>query len=327
MIRSTDIIPGGCGRLAGEGISPRRRRWAARWGRRWRRGPGRTEPGDGAGWLAPDRTGRWQRATRGGNRPVAGLVGTAGMAAPRRRGVRDVAERSNDGAWRESATSAGMPTSRPRWMPPMAARSSFPTNSSMPFPACNSCAVNRTTDGARSAWRGRRGRNEPGETSRAWERPPWVASALDQASGQRVEVHAAYHRWLAAWLPNWQAGRLLTIDYGDRGTEIYRRQPRGTLRAYFQHQRFVGAEVYQRFGHQDLTADVNFTDLQAWGEAAGLVTARYETQADFLRRWLPRRARGPRARRNRVGLPARPGRGGWCVQSLEQVRFPRQNDA
>ena len=125
------------------------------------------------------------------------------------------------------------------------------------------------------------------EVFRPWDGSP--DEAWPHAPGQRVELHPAYQRWLAEWLPHWKTGRLLTIDYGDTPPGLHYRQPRGTLRAYCHHQRFTGMEVYQRFGQQDITADVNFADLKRWGEASGLVTDHYGTQADFLRRWLPLR--------------------------------------
>ena len=78
---------------------------------------------------------------------------------------------------------------------------------------------------------------------------------------------------------------MLTVDYGDSMPAVYDRRPRGTLRAYAHHQRIEGPAIYQNFGQQDLTADVNFTDLQVWGAALGLKTERFCTQAEFLRSW------------------------------------------
>lgn len=82
--------------------------------------------------------------------------------------------------------------------------------------------------------------------------------------GQWVEVHESYQKYLATWLPAWTAGRMLTIDYGAEAPEIYNRKPRGTIRAYLLQQRLEGAAIYENPGRQDLTADVNFTDLQNW---------------------------------------------------------------
>lgn len=86
----------------------------------------------------------------------------------------------------------------------------------------------------------------------------------DFRDGQRVEVHDSYRDWLAGWMPLWKAGRMLTVDYGATVDRVYQRRPFGTLRGYLMHQRVEGAGIYQNIGMQDLTADVNFTDLAEW---------------------------------------------------------------
>ncbi|MFT5466114.1 MAG: SAM-dependent MidA family methyltransferase [Verrucomicrobiales bacterium] len=109
------------------------------------------------------------------------------------------------------------------------------------------------------------------------------SSALEQnwQVGQRIEIHDSYRRWI----PKLKGGALLTIDYGGSVNEIYHRRPMGTLRGYFKHQRIEGAKIYQRFGQQDLTADVNFDDLERWGRNAGLEVRVLENQADWISRW------------------------------------------
>ncbi len=82
--------------------------------------------------------------------------------------------------------------------------------------------------------------------------------------GQWIEVHDSYHRYLTEWLPSWKSGRLLTIDYGATAENLYQRRPRGTIRGYLLQQRLEGPAIYDNPGRQDLTADVNFTDLQNW---------------------------------------------------------------
>jgi SAM-dependent MidA family methyltransferase len=82
--------------------------------------------------------------------------------------------------------------------------------------------------------------------------------------GQRVEVHESYRRWLADWLPLWKSGRMLTIDYGSKADTLYHRRPHGTVRAYLMQQRLDVPGIYRNIGRQDLTADVNFTDLINW---------------------------------------------------------------
>ena len=84
--------------------------------------------------------------------------------------------------------------------------------------------------------------------------------------GQCIEVHDSYRRWLTEWLPQWKAGRMLTIDYGSTADTLYHRRPHGTVRAYLLQQRLEGPHIYQNIGRQDLTADVNFTDLMKWSE-------------------------------------------------------------
>ncbi len=80
-------------------------------------------------------------------------------------------------------------------------------------------------------------------------------------TGQRIEVHESHHSWLAEWLPLWKAGRMLTIDYGSTADRLYHRRPKGTVRSYLFQQRGEGLAVYENPGRQDITADVNFTDL------------------------------------------------------------------
>jgi SAM-dependent MidA family methyltransferase len=84
--------------------------------------------------------------------------------------------------------------------------------------------------------------------------------------GQRVEVHESYQKWLQSWLPIWRRGEMLTIDYGTLAKDLYHRQPHGSLRGYLLQQRIEGTDIYQNPGLQDLTADVNFSDLIEWGK-------------------------------------------------------------
>ena len=107
------------------------------------------------------------------------------------------------------------------------------------------------------------------------------------AKGQRIEKHDSYRHWLRSWKDYWKEGALLTIDYGDTEANLYERRTMGSLRAYWKHQRHVGMDVYARFGRQDMTADVNFSDLIHWGEESGWKTLHLSTQREFLKKWLP----------------------------------------
>ena len=101
---------------------------------------------------------------------------------------------------------------------------------------------------------------------------------------QSVEVHAEYREFLEKLTGRMRRGCLLTIDYGDRWPAVYHRQPNGTVRGYFHHQRVDGSDLLLRIGQQDITADVNFTDLENWGSALGFRNERFETQRDFILR-------------------------------------------
>ncbi|WP_126146583.1 class I SAM-dependent methyltransferase [Synechococcus elongatus] len=99
--------------------------------------------------------------------------------------------------------------------------------------------------------------------------------------GYRTEVHPAAKQWLAQVVQGLQRGYLLTIDYGYSGDRYYAAgRTDGTLQAYWQ-QRFHN-DLYARPGQQDLTAHVNFSALEVWGEALGLKRLAFTEQALFL---------------------------------------------
>jgi SAM-dependent MidA family methyltransferase len=76
-------------------------------------------------------------------------------------------------------------------------------------------------------------------------------------------------------------GHLLTFDYGFTAREFLApERPHGTLRAYRRHH--VTAELLESPGEQDLTAHVNFTQLERAGQDQGLATEGLFTQAQFL---------------------------------------------
>lgn len=114
------------------------------------------------------------------------------------------------------------------------------------------------------------------------ELPPSSVFAIDFRQGQSVEVHDAYRLWLKLWLPNWKRGEMLTIDYGDDVRHLYQRRSRGTLRAYLLHQTLHGSAVFENPGLQDITADVNFTDLAIWAYP-WLTSSPISSLAEFIR--------------------------------------------
>lgn len=127
---------------------------------------------------------------------------------------------------------------------------------------------------------------EPGVDAAGFLEPrAWPGGAIP--AGQRVEHFSSFARWMDEWVPQWGAGAGLWIDYGDVFPALYHRRPGGTLRAYWRQERLTGPDVFRRLGRQDITCDVNFSDLAAWCRALGLIGRPLETQGEFIRRHLP----------------------------------------
>jgi SAM-dependent MidA family methyltransferase len=73
----------------------------------------------------------------------------------------------------------------------------------------------------------------------------------------------------------------MTIDYGMTADEfVLPERKEGSLRGYYRHH--PTSDLLANPGEQDLTAHVNFSALIAAGEASGLKTVKFETQAQFL---------------------------------------------
>jgi SAM-dependent MidA family methyltransferase len=114
------------------------------------------------------------------------------------------------------------------------------------------------------------------------------------SDGCRVEVHTSYRDWLMKWASDWKLGSMLTIDYGDTMPHLYHRRPRGTIRGYAHHQLLTGQDLTIAPGRCDLTADVNFSDLERWGTQAGWHTLSHTSLKDFLSTMLPTESENPR---------------------------------
>ncbi|HTD67216.1 MAG TPA: SAM-dependent methyltransferase [Candidatus Limnocylindria bacterium] len=96
-----------------------------------------------------------------------------------------------------------------------------------------------------------------------------------------VEVSSAAQQWWRDATAALVQGRLLAIDYGGSLEELLSpSRTSGTLRAYSQHQ--VSSDVLADPGGQDITAHVNFFEIQRAGEMAGLKTDAFTTQEQFL---------------------------------------------
>ena len=101
------------------------------------------------------------------------------------------------------------------------------------------------------------------------------------ADGHCGEVNLNVRAWLGDVARSLAKGFVITIDYGCLAAEMYsQRRKFGTLQTYYRHTE--GSSPYQRVGRQDISAHVDFSSLRYEGQAVGLQTLAYMTQADLL---------------------------------------------
>lgn len=97
--------------------------------------------------------------------------------------------------------------------------------------------------------------------------------------GGMVEVQLAAATWLTEAMSMVEAGSILLFDYGDTTENLLPRRQDGTLRTYRAHH--LGPHPLDEPGATDITADVNFTALDAVAREAGW-EAKIWRQDDFL---------------------------------------------
>jgi SAM-dependent MidA family methyltransferase len=99
--------------------------------------------------------------------------------------------------------------------------------------------------------------------------------------GYRSEVNLAALDWLKMVASRLQHGYLLTIDYGYPASRYYSpTRSQGTLQCYYRHMHHNNP--YINIGRQDITAHVDFTALERWGEVCGLDNLGFTQQGLFL---------------------------------------------
>lgn len=119
------------------------------------------------------------------------------------------------------------------------------------------------------------------------EAPPvyedyFAGHGIALAEGQFADLALeweAYHDDLLRYL---QAGLIVTIDYGFPGRKLFHPRARrfGTAAAYSRQR--VHRDLLADPGEQDLTAHINFTDLERAGERHGAPTLFFDILAKFL---------------------------------------------
>jgi SAM-dependent MidA family methyltransferase len=114
----------------------------------------------------------------------------------------------------------------------------------------------------------------------------WQLNGVDLTSdrypeGYRTEVNLAALDWLKSIATKLDRGYIITIDYGYSADRYYNPiRSSGTLQAYYQHRHHN--DPFINIGYQDLTAHIDFTALDRWGNSLGLETCGFTYQGMFL---------------------------------------------
>ncbi|MBW4565457.1 MAG: class I SAM-dependent methyltransferase [Mojavia pulchra JT2-VF2] len=99
--------------------------------------------------------------------------------------------------------------------------------------------------------------------------------------GYRSEINLAALDWLSIVANRLRCGYVLTIDYGYPASRYYNpRRSQGTLQCYSHHR--YHDNPYINIGQQDITAHVDFTALERWGDRCGLDKVGFTQQGLFL---------------------------------------------
>ncbi|MEX2426553.1 MAG: SAM-dependent methyltransferase, partial [Thermomicrobiaceae bacterium] len=99
--------------------------------------------------------------------------------------------------------------------------------------------------------------------------------------GELIEMHPGFAEWIERASQRLNRGYGLIIDYGYPADQFFAEHRRaGTLKAYYQHG--VSTETYRGIGKQDLTAHINFSEVEWHARQRGFSQLGLTTQADLL---------------------------------------------
>jgi SAM-dependent MidA family methyltransferase len=109
-----------------------------------------------------------------------------------------------------------------------------------------------------------------------------ASRGIELADGQFADVSLQWEALYGELCRFVERGLIVTLDYGYPEDQLFRSRMRryGTAAAYRGHR--VSRDLLADPGEQDLTAHVNFTDLQREGERQGFTTLAFTRQAQFL---------------------------------------------
>lgn len=105
---------------------------------------------------------------------------------------------------------------------------------------------------------------------------------VELETGQFADISLEWGALYRSLCERTRMGLIVTIDYGFAQKQLFDVRIRrfGTAAAFLGHQ--VHRDLLARPGEQDLTAHINFSDLQGAGEFGGMATLLFERQAKFL---------------------------------------------
>ena len=108
------------------------------------------------------------------------------------------------------------------------------------------------------------------------------ALEIELVEGQTAEISLGLDGWAEEVAASLKAGFALTIDYGHAAAELYspERRYRGTLTTFYRHAQTD--DPLRHIGHQDITAQVDFTTVVNAGRRGGLEPLGFVSQCQFL---------------------------------------------
>ncbi len=112
---------------------------------------------------------------------------------------------------------------------------------------------------------------------------PVIAALPDSAfCGSRIEISLQALDCIRQLAVKLNQGFMLTIDYGFTGSDLHASLSQGgSVKCFHKHQRHQNPYIH--IGEQDITCQVNFSMLHAFGQVSGLNTAGFVGQGNFLR--------------------------------------------
>lgn len=130
-----------------------------------------------------------------------------------------------------------------------------------------------------------------GELSNPELLEPLDGLPLAYMDGYTTEVSLGARRWLETLAARLERGLVFLFDYGHE-TEHYFAPHRkdGGLRTFYRHQR--GEDPFAKVGEQDITCDVNFTDVVSTAQRVGFEVVDFTDQGRFFSRQVARVLRG-----------------------------------